>query len=608
MTGYRLLSSLVLSTVFAFAFAGCSSDTAPSETGGLSLELVLADDITIDTVEWRITGNGMDMSDAINVSAPGSTASVEVFGLPPGPQDYTIALEAVSVDGTTTCRGSEPFNVEAGQTTNVMVMLRCKLPQRLGAVRVNGMFNICAELAKAVVSPLETSVGNNIDLSAIGVDRDNDPITYTWTSSGGTIADPAADETTYTCVDVGDHFVNISVTDNDEVCDMAQWTIPVTCVAGEGGTGGTGGSGTGGMGGEAGAGGMGGEVGTGGAVGTGGMGGMGGEVGTGGAVGTGGTGGAGGQPECTMNIDCDDQNDCTINTCDAGVCVSQDATLGDDCLNDSVAGVCDGAGTCVDCNGDADCGDLVCVDNACVACRDETQCPGGGECQVAACESNACTLNNADDGRLCFNNTGMCMNGECVVASDPVIEAGSGSTLWRANTTPVGGGPGATGGCTVFVTALNTNIQLQVDITLDVVSDGANNLSTGWSILAANFLLPTLGNAAELGALAIAADVTGASVGGAIPGSIASGLTAAATGQLIGAYITGNNLVIATPGEITAGSGAAGPTGGTGSTVNVNWDGNFTLDLTLGGNPLVSVDQSVCTFDAQGAGVDFAVN
>jgi hypothetical protein len=195
----------------------------------------------------------------------------------------------------------------------------------------------------------------------------------------------------------------------------------------------------------------------------------------------------------------------------------------------------------------------------------------------------------------------------CIDESEPVIEAGSGQTIWRANTTPAGGGPGATGGCTVFVTALNTDIFLQVDITLDVESDGNNTIDTAWEIVAANFLLPTLSNAAELGGLAIEAAVTNAAIGGAAPGAIGSGLTAEATGQLIGGFIDASvfALILATPGEITAGTGMATPLDGT---VNVNWDGRFTLDLTLGGEPLVTVDESVCTFDEQGAGVDFDVN
>ena len=86
-----------------------------------------------------------------------------------------------------------------------------------------------------MVSPLQTSVGNDIDLSAQAVDEEGDPIHYSGPGDGGSIADPSAASTTYTCQEVGDHTVTIMVTDNDVYCRMATWTIPVTCVEGDGG-------------------------------------------------------------------------------------------------------------------------------------------------------------------------------------------------------------------------------------------------------------------------------------------------------------------------------------------------------------------------------------
>jgi hypothetical protein len=229
------LLSFALTAVMAVAFAGCSSDTSTNEnTGSLNLSLELADGTVINEVDWRITGNGMDMDDTINVSAPGSTASVEVYGLPPGEEDYTITLSAVSVDGDVTCEGSEDFNVEVGETTDVKVILNCKLPRRFGSVRVNGEFNICAELLKMVVSPLVTSIGSDIDLQSQAIDRDGDDITTLWSNDGGVFDDPTAESTTYTCLEVGIHLITVSVTDNDEVCDMATWTVPVECVPRDG--------------------------------------------------------------------------------------------------------------------------------------------------------------------------------------------------------------------------------------------------------------------------------------------------------------------------------------------------------------------------------------
>jgi hypothetical protein len=196
-------------------------------------------------------------------------------------------------------------------------------------------------------------------------------------------------------------------------------------------------------------------------------------------------------------------------------------------------------------------------------------------------------------------------NGACnasgVCEAPPVIAAGSGSSQWQANT-DLGGGNGTADGCTVFVTTISNDIFLDVTITIDAASDGNNNLTTDWVITAQNSLLPVLQNAAEYGGLVIDAAVTNAT-----PASIASA-SGPDVGQLLSAYISGTTLTFSSPAQITQGAASATPTAGAGSTVNVNWSGAFTLDLTLGGAPLVTVDESVCVFDVQGTGVDFAVN
>ena len=287
----------------ALAFAGCASDT--SNTGELSIELELADGTQIDEVDYSITGNGMDpMVGSINTGSPGSTASVEIYGIPPG-QDYTVMLTATSVDGETSCSGSGNFDIAVGVVTEVAVMLNCKLGQEFGGVRVNGKFNFCADLPLVVVSPLQTSVGNEIDVLAVAEDVDGDPIEYRWTGTGGSFANPSLPKTTYTCEEVGDQTITITVSDDGFVYCDCSWTVDVTCVdgGGGGGTGGVGGiggeGGTGGTAGAGGQGGVGGGAGTGGTAGagggTGGQGGMGGGGGTGGQGGMAGAGGTGGQ-------------------------------------------------------------------------------------------------------------------------------------------------------------------------------------------------------------------------------------------------------------------------------------------------------------------------
>jgi hypothetical protein len=297
--------------------AGCSGNSSAVPCSSVLLIVldvttdVEGPDLVIDEVLWTITGDGMAaMVGVIDTSDPNATPSVEVFGLEPG--GYVIELEATSENGESTCRGAATFDVTAGVATEVAVLLRCKVGERLGAVRVNGTFNICAELTKAVVAPLQTSVGNVITVRSQAEDAEGDAIEYSWTANSGTFADPSAAATFYTCEETGNDQLTISVTDDGFEYCVDAWTVDITCVDGHGtggtggsgatgGTGGSGGSGAtggaggaGGLGGTGGAGGAGGLGGTGGAGGAGGLGGTGGAGGSGGVAGTGGTGAAGG--------------------------------------------------------------------------------------------------------------------------------------------------------------------------------------------------------------------------------------------------------------------------------------------------------------------------
>ncbi|MEM7435926.1 MAG: hypothetical protein AAF436_12295 [Myxococcota bacterium] len=213
------------------ALAGCASEPNASDraTGSLSLDLTISGGVEIDEVMWAISGGDMpDMSGTIDTSAPGSTASVEVFGLPPG-TDYAIDMQATSTDGELTCEGSGTFDISAAAVTEVHVMLNCEQPARFGAVRVNGKLNLCAELTKVVVSPLQASVGNGIDLQSAAVDEEGDSVEYLWTSGSGQIDDPSAANTTYTCTGAGDDQVTVTVSDDGFSDCVSEWTVPVTC-------------------------------------------------------------------------------------------------------------------------------------------------------------------------------------------------------------------------------------------------------------------------------------------------------------------------------------------------------------------------------------------
>ncbi len=388
MPGSHPVRWLILLCGVLAAFGCASTDTNQGATGSLSLDLVLAGDIQIDVVDWEVTGNGMDMSGSIDVSAPGSTASVEVYGLPVGEEPYTVELTAVSVDQEVTCRGSADFDVEVGVSTPVMVILNCKLPQELGGVRVNGKFNICAQLTKAVVSPLQTSIGNEISLFSTAQDEEGDPIAYMWSSNSGSIADPTAASTTYTCTDVGDDDITILVSDDGGDYCMSMWTVRVTCVAGDGNP-------------------------------------------------------------CD-DVTCeDDGNECTSEACNpsnglcesspvddgtscadaTGVCMSGECVPNDLCMDvvceddgnectdeacNPANGLCETSNNSNACDGGAGtCNAGVCVPND--LCMDVVCDDTGNECTAAECNpaNGLCEVSNVADGTACDGGNGTCSAGAC---------------------------------------------------------------------------------------------------------------------------------------------------------------------------------------------------
>ena len=222
--------------MFLLLIAGCASATSPEgdSTGSLALGLVVSGDFEVDELLWTISGGtqGMpDMDGTIDTSAPGSTASVEVFGLPED-TGYLIDMEVMSADGVLVCKGSAGFDIIAGETKSVHVMLRCKSPTRVGGVRVEGSVNFCPELTKVIVSPIQTSFGNIIDLYASAVDTEQDPIAYLWTSNSGSIAEPTSAATTYTCTEATNDTIRIVATDDGGTECMAMWDVDVTCVDG----------------------------------------------------------------------------------------------------------------------------------------------------------------------------------------------------------------------------------------------------------------------------------------------------------------------------------------------------------------------------------------
>jgi cysteine-rich repeat protein len=210
------------------------------------MAITLPNGANILKVNYTITGNGITpIAGSVNVSSPGATVSFLVNGIPQG-TGYTVALTAVSTDGSTSCGGTATFIVTTGTLTHVTVVLQCT-GGNTGGVVVNGVW--CPMLSSFTVSPLAVAVGGEIDLAASAQDldtTDNTTPTFTWTASAGSFSSPAASATKYTCSSGGMQTVTIKVgaaspTVNVTACDDSDSTtvmcVPLSCGNGTVGTG-----------------------------------------------------------------------------------------------------------------------------------------------------------------------------------------------------------------------------------------------------------------------------------------------------------------------------------------------------------------------------------
>jgi hypothetical protein len=116
-----------------------------------------------------------------------------------------------------------------------------------------------------------------------------------------------------------------------------------------------------------------------------------------------------GMSESVVDIDdvpADDGNDCTAEVCTMGAPQHEDEPLGTPCAQNG-GNVCDGLGTCVECNVPADCGPAP-------------------ACQTATCIANQCGTQNqpnltmCDDGLFC-TVTDQCSGGACVGTGSPCL-------------------------------------------------------------------------------------------------------------------------------------------------------------------------------------------
>ena len=160
---------------------------------------------------------------------------------------------------------------------------------------------------------------------------------------------------------------------------------------------------------------------------------------TGTTVGAGGEGGAG-SPECVGPEDCPAPGDpCLAPACADGACGEVPAPIDAPCeLDPQAPGVCDGAGTCVQCTRDDQCSGTDTCDEVAGVCLprcqngeqdgDETDVDCGGSCEADCVAGQGCIERGDCEGNVC-DDAGLCATGKAVFVTADWLRPDFGGAL-----------------------------------------------------------------------------------------------------------------------------------------------------------------------------------
>ncbi len=166
------------------------------------------------------------------------------------------------------------------------------------------------------------------------------------------------------------------------------------------------------------------------------------QAGSNGDAGSGADAGSGGALELTCATNCDDQNECTDDSCSNGKCVNQPVGAGKAC---GTGLTCDAQGACVRCRDtaagtakDEGCtvGAPICVGSGaaatCSGCTTNTDCNDNNDCTSETCSNGSCAFSPVAAGQACASGVcnGVSGSEKCVACADdaPVSKKDSGCT------------------------------------------------------------------------------------------------------------------------------------------------------------------------------------
>jgi hypothetical protein len=198
---------------------GASASNQPSDgegdsLGSLDMELRFGAQLTVNTVRWRIEGNGLNKSGDIAVGQK-PLISALLGGIPVG-EGYRLWI--TSTDRAMNCSGTATFSIWPASITTLRVDVMCFPTATTGQLAVTAPFNVCPVVTDLSAIPLQLEVGETARLWTAAEDLDQGPrgLRVRWEADRpGFTSDRL--EASYTCQSIGPTVVQVIA--NDGSCD-----------------------------------------------------------------------------------------------------------------------------------------------------------------------------------------------------------------------------------------------------------------------------------------------------------------------------------------------------------------------------------------------------
>ncbi|MDH3622479.1 MAG: hypothetical protein OES69_04010 [Myxococcales bacterium] len=205
MKRVSVLAAFVM-TAAAFV-AGCSGETGgSSETGSVSVNLIIGN-TNVTAVSFEVVcESGVTLNGQFNVNdEQDPPVWAAIMDLPEGP--CKVTLTAFDNAGAPLCTGSADFTVVVNETVKVNIVLTClgDGQELLGTVDIDATFEeVPANNCPRLyfLNVVPDEVPpEGSTVTVLVGDADGDPVSTALTATGGSFVDPSAQLTTYTCDD-----------------------------------------------------------------------------------------------------------------------------------------------------------------------------------------------------------------------------------------------------------------------------------------------------------------------------------------------------------------------------------------------------------------------